>query len=104
MATFLISYRMPVDYQPVADGVSDRWKAWFQSLGPAVTTIGNPVTDTAEVGDCGAGTRLGGYSVITADDREAALAMVRSCPAAEAGGVEVGLIIEPPGLEELRSA
>jgi len=95
MPAFLFSYRAPAEYQVGDPDMSERWRAWFQSLGSSVTTLGNPVAEAAEVGHCGAGTRLGGYSVITADDLEAALAMAKSCPAVEAGaGVEVGVIAE----------
>ena len=62
-----------------------------------MTTLGNPVAEPAEVGDCGPGIRLSGYSVITADDHDAALAMAKACPAVEfGGGVEIGLITEVP--------
>ncbi|HEU5419505.1 MAG TPA: hypothetical protein VFV41_17580 [Streptosporangiaceae bacterium] len=97
MATYLFSYRAPAGYQPGGADAAERWKAWFQSLGSSVHTLGNPVGETAEVGNCGPGTRLGGYSLITADDHEAALAIAKSCPAVEMGaGLDVGQLIEVP--------
>ena len=96
MPSFLFSYRLPVDHQRSPE-TSARWAEWFQSLGSNVTTVGNPVAGPVEVGHCGAGTQLSGYSIISADDQEAALAMAKSCPAVEIGaGVEVGLITEVP--------
>jgi hypothetical protein len=96
MSSFLFSYRAPADHQRSSE-TSARWAKWFQGLGSSVTTLGNPVAEPAEVGDCGAGMRLNGYSVIEAEDRDAALAIAKSCPAVEfGGGVEVGRIVEVP--------
>jgi hypothetical protein len=49
------------------------------------------------VGDTGPSTQLGGYSVITADDIDAALAIAKRCPSvARGGGVEIGLLADLP--------
>ena len=59
---------------------------------------GQPVSETAEVGLRGR-TRLGGYSLITADDLAAAVALAKGCPALDEGaGVQVGLLasVTPP--------
>jgi hypothetical protein len=41
----------------------------------------------------GAGTRLGGYSVVTAEDIDGAAALAARCPALQlGGGVEIGAI------------
>ena len=93
MATFLFSYRMPADYQPGRPGAIANWSAFFQGLGDHVVDAGKPVSETAEVGDCGAGTRPGGYSLISAEDLESAVALAKGCPAlAEGAGVQVGLL------------
>jgi hypothetical protein len=66
MPAFLFSYRVPRDYQ----------------------------SETRTLGDCGPGTRLGGYSVITAGDLGQAVALAQDCPALALGaGLEVGLIV-----------
>jgi hypothetical protein len=98
MSTFLFSYRMPIGYTPGEPGVVDVWNAWFEGLGASVVTRGNPVFESTSLGDCGAGTTLGGYSIVTADDLEAAVAMAKRCPALRNAhaGIEVGVITELP--------
>jgi hypothetical protein len=95
MAKFLFSYRMSKAYVPGGPGAADAWSAWFGEMGASVTDPGNPVFESASLGDCGADTALRGYSLITADDLDSALALAKGCPALQAGGgVEVGVITE----------
>jgi hypothetical protein len=95
MAKFLFSYRMRKAYVPGGPDAAGSWAAWFQEMGASVIDRGNPTFESASLGDCGEDTMLGGYSLITADDLEAALALAKGCPAlAESGGVEVGVITE----------
>jgi hypothetical protein len=48
------------------------------------------VSETAELGHCGAGARPGAYSLISADDLEGAVTLAKGCPAmAEGAGVQV---------------
>ena len=95
MAKFLFSYRMSKAYVPGQSDAAAVWAAWFQEMGASVTDRGNPTFESASLGDCGEDTGLGGYSLITADDLDAALALAKGCPAlAAGGGVEVGLITE----------
>ena len=47
------------------------------------------------LGDIGAGTRLGGYSAVTADGLDGAVALAKGCPALGlGGGIEIGVIME----------
>jgi hypothetical protein len=59
------------------------------------------------IGEAGPSTRLGGYSIVTADDLDAALSLAKSCPSIErGGGVEVGLLADLPPehpAEQMRS-
>lgn len=97
MGTFLFSYRMPVNYQPGRPDAIASWTAFFEGMAGRVLDPGKPVSETAEVGHCGAGTRPSGYSLISADDLEAAVALAKGCPAlAEGAGVEVGLLTDVP--------
>jgi hypothetical protein len=97
MATFLISYRVPTDYVPGRPEGSGAWTSWFASMGASVTDIGKPIFESSALGDLGDGTKPGGYSMITADDLEAALTLAKGCPALrEGGGVEVGLLADLP--------
>ena len=95
MTTFLFSYRMPKGFVPGRTDAVAAWTAWFEELGTRVSDRGNPVFESASLGPCGDDTSLGGYSLITAEDLEEALALAKGCPAlAEGAGVEVGVITE----------
>jgi hypothetical protein len=97
MATFLFSYRVPADYVLGRPEGSGAWTSWFASMEASVTDIGKPVFEFSALGDLGDGTKPGGYSMITADDLEAALTLAKGCPALrEGGGVEVGLLADLP--------
>jgi hypothetical protein len=95
MPTFVFTYQMPADYVPGRPETMAAWTAWFESMGESLADIGKPVAESAELGDCGTGTRLGGYSFVTADDFESAVAIAKRSPALHAGGgVEVGMVTE----------
>jgi hypothetical protein len=94
---FLFSYRVPKDYQPGAE-TGKAWQAWFESLGSSRIDTGHGVLATQALGNLDAGTRLGGYSVVTADDMAGAAALAGGCPALRlGGGVEIGAIPEFTG-------
>jgi hypothetical protein len=94
---FLFSYRVPRDYQPGAES-GQAWQAWFQSLGSSRADTGHAVLATRTLGKLDAGTRLGGYSLVTADDIDSAAALARGCPALQlGGGVEIGAVPERAG-------
>jgi len=98
MATFLFSYRVPTDYVPGRPEGIGAWTSWFASMGASVTDIGKPIFESSALGGLGDRTKPGGYSMITADDLEAALTLAKGCPALrEGGGVEVGLLADLPG-------
>ena len=98
MAKYVFSYRVPSDYKPHA-GTAAEWQAWFGGTGPALVDIGHAVTDYASLGEVGgSGSRLIGYSVVSAEDMDAALALAKDCPALRVGGgVEVGPVMETAG-------
>ena len=94
MPTFLFSYRVPTDYQPGAE-TGKSWQAWFDSLGASQIDPGHGVLATRTLGNLGDGTRLGGYSMVTAEDMEEAAALADGCPALRlGGGVEIGAVPE----------
>jgi hypothetical protein len=91
MKSFVFTYRAPAGYSDGSPEVLQAWQAFFQRLGSKVTDAGHPVFAREQIGQCGEGTELGGYSIVSADDLSTAVAMARSCPALSAGGgVEVG--------------
>ena len=97
MASFVFTYRVPHDYKPGSTETVAAWKNWFDSLGAHLVDTGHGVVQSAVLGDIGAGTRLGGYSVVTADDLDAAKELAKGCPALGMGaGVEVGQFGIPP--------
>ena len=99
MAKYVISYRAPKDYVPGREDDMAEWAAWFQSIGEEVVDFGGPVRETIQIGECGADQRLRGYSVICADDLDAALRVAQGCPGLQdtGFGVEVGAVEEMPG-------
>jgi hypothetical protein len=95
MPKYMLSYRMANDYTPGGEGTMEAWVGFFENLGGAVVERGNPIFEATALGNCGANTHLGGWSIITADDLESATALAKGTPAlGEGGGVEVGEISE----------
>lgn len=106
MATFLFSYRVPL--APLSEALAgldadgraariDGWNNWLASMGSALLERGRPVGDARVVGNGGPDTRLGGYSLVEADDLDQAIALAVGCPGLEwGGGVEVGSFVELP--------
>jgi len=108
MPQFIFSYRSAKDY--VAGPASlAAWGAFLNDvIAPSVVDPGFPVFEPATVlGEAGQSTQLGGYSIVTADNLEAALSMARHCPAIEhGGGVEVAVLAALPPehpAEQIRS-
>jgi len=66
------------------------WGAWFGTLGESVTDMGAPFGTSATVGSSGTSdqgaSKIGGYSIITADSLEDAKSKAKGCPVAETGG------------------
>ena len=98
MAKYVFSFRVPSDYAPGA-GTPAEWQAWFGGLGSALVDVGNAVTDYASLGEVGGSeSRMVGYSVVSSEDMDAALALAKDCPALRVGGgVEVGPVLEVAG-------
>jgi hypothetical protein len=90
MPTYLITNRAPKNYRGSADAMP-AWNAWFERLSANLVDRGNPVFERRTLGNCGTDTELGGYTLVTADNLEAAVALAEGCPhLANGGGVEVG--------------
>lgn len=76
------------------------WGAWFGGLGEAVVDGGNPFGQSIGISPDGAtgdapNPELSGFSVITAADIDAAVAMAKGCPVLGNGGsVQVSEAIE----------
>lgn len=96
MTTYLFSYRMPTDYKPGNPDAAKAWGSYFEGIGSNLVDTGNPTFESTALGSCESSTtRLGGFSLVAADDLEGAVAIAEACPAlANGGGVEVGVITE----------
>jgi hypothetical protein len=96
MATFLFNYRLPHDFTPgTSDSMAawEAWDAWFTEMGAVVVDRGNPIFTTTTLGECGTGPKLGGYSLVIAENLDAAAALANGCPLLhQGGGVEIGEI------------
>jgi len=68
-----------------------RWEAWMGGLGEALVNPGNPLgkaktVSSTGVSDGGGSNPLTGFSIVAADDMDAALAMAGGCPHLDFGG------------------
>ena len=79
-----------------ADGAQymARWKAWMTGLGEALVNPGVPMgqsktVSAGGVADDGGQNPLAGFSIIRAENIDAAVALARSCPHLEIGTIEV---------------
>lgn len=77
------------------------WEAWYKDLGDAVVNPGNPVgmsktVASTGVTDDGGANPLSGFTVVRADDIDAACKMAAGCPmvADGSGTAEVAPIME----------
>ena len=90
MPTYVIANRAPKEYRGSAETMA-AWNAWFEQLGANLVDRGNPVFERRTLGNCGTDTVLGGYTLVSADNLDAAVALAAGCPhLAIGGGVEVG--------------
>jgi len=95
MPKYVFAYRAPKSYVPGQEDATAAWMEFRTTLGDQVLDFGNPVFEASSLGTCDDSTRLGGYSFVTADDLESAVALAKGCPVlSRGGGVEVGEITE----------
>jgi hypothetical protein len=97
MAKYVFSYRVPQDFVPAGPEAMAAWQGWLEGMGGQLADFGQAVIENSAIGEVSDGTRLAGYSVVEADDMEAALTLAKGCPALQVGGgVEVGAAMEAP--------
>jgi YCII-related domain-containing protein len=101
MPDYVLTFRSTTSYDP-SPQTRAAWQEYFAGLGDSVLELGRPVVAATTVGSCDDDdTRLGGYSIIEADDLDAAAAIAKASPAvARGGGVEIGELgpVPPVGL------
>jgi len=72
----------------------EKWHAWVGALGDAAVNPGTPLgmskTVSADgVSDDGGSNPLSGFSVVQADDMDAAVQTARECPFVDIGTIEI---------------
>src|SRR5258708_34414223 len=82
-------------------GYQSKWRAWVSGMGDALVNPGVPMgmskkVSSRGVSDSGNGgsNRLTGFSIVKADNMEAALNMAKGCPHLEHGRVDVAEAME----------
>ena len=96
MAKFLYLYSggEMAETREAQEKVMQEWMSWFGTLGDSVVDVGNPFGAATTVSNGGTSdggaSKLGGYSIITAESLEEAAANTKGCPVLQSGGsVEV---------------
>ena len=100
MTNFMLAYhggKMPESPEEGARLMA-RWQAWIDGLGDANVDPGNPVgkswtVSAGGVEDNGGANPLSGYSVVKADNVEAAIELAKGCPHLDTGTIEIAEII-----------
>ncbi|MGZ8630557.1 MAG: hypothetical protein ACXWZF_06260 [Actinomycetota bacterium] len=93
MSDFVLLYEggsMP-ETEEAQKQVMEAWTSWFTALGSAVKDPGNPFSGAAKsiasdgaVSDGGGGS-ASGYSILTADSLDDAVALAKDCPVLQGG-------------------
>jgi hypothetical protein len=99
MPEFIIAYhggREPASPEEGAKHM-ERWQAWVVSLGDAAVNPGTPlgkskIVSATGVSDAGPDA-LTGFTIVNADDMDAALEIAQACPFVEIGSVEVAQVM-----------
>jgi hypothetical protein len=90
MSNYILVFRVENGRIPNAEQEA-AWGQWFGQIGASIVDAGNRVGKATTLGNSAPGTVLGGYTVIKADDYDAAVAVAEGCPGLKyGGGVEVG--------------
>ncbi len=108
MPMYLLAYHgggEPPEGEDAIAVVMDAWNAWMESIADQLVDSGNPVGATKVVNPDGTvgdapDAPISGYSIVEADDMDAAIEMARTCPIiADGGSVEVAELVEMGGAE-----
>ncbi|WP_425044363.1 YciI family protein [Primorskyibacter sp. S87] len=103
MPEFIFAYHGGKTPESPEEGakVMAAWQAWFADMGEAVVVPGAPVgpsktVSSGGVADDGGANPLSGYTVVKANDHDAATQMAKGCPMVISGhgSVEVAEVME----------
>jgi YCII-related domain-containing protein len=101
MSSYFFGYyggREPDSPEEGAEAMA-RWQSWLAGLGEAVINPGTPlgmskVVSAGGVSAGGGPNPLKGFTIVKADNMDAALEMAKGCPFLEMGTVEVSEVME----------
>jgi len=105
MSKYIISYiggNKPASKEEGMEQMS-KYKAWLSSLGESAISPANPLGNTHTVQSDGTvvkggQTAMSGYTIISADSFDDAIAVAKDCPFLEMGGsLEVSELMQMPG-------
>jgi hypothetical protein len=95
MANYLLTFHggsMP-ETKEAQDQAMAAWSAWFGKIGDALVDAGNPISKSKAISPDGsvmdATSAPAGYTVIKADDLDAAVELSKGCPVLAGGAVVV---------------
>jgi hypothetical protein len=100
MPNFIIAYHGAGKFETPEQGAAAKakWKVWVGGLGQAVVNPGTPLVRGKLVTSAGVSERqddlLSGFSVVRADNMDAALTLARGCPHLDHGTIEVAEMME----------
>ena len=101
MPEYIIAYHGRNEPESPEDGAKGmaKWQAWIGGLGDAIVNPGTPlgknrIVSSSSVSDDGGPDPLTGYTIVKADDMDAALEMAKACPFLEIGTLEVAEVMQ----------
>lgn len=97
MPNFIIAYVGGKQPETPEAGAAhmEKWKVWLGDLGDTVVNPGTPlgpskiVSSNGVSDNSGSESRLTGFSIVKADDIDAAVEIAKACPFLEMGNLEV---------------
>ena len=100
MTKYVIAYHGGRKFESPQDSAAymAKWKAWMAGLGDAMVDPGMPLGAGKLISGAGVTDRsanmLTGFSTVTAESLEAAIALARQCPHLDHGTIEVAEVME----------
>lgn len=101
MPNYVLAYYGAPNFETPEAGQAHqvKWTAWIEGLGDAVVEPAIPLeaaqtVSTTAVTASGRADRLTGFTIVRADDMEAAVAMAQGCPHLEHGTLDVAKVFE----------
>ena len=101
MSNYVFAYYGEPKFKSPEEGAKymEKWGVWVGNLGKALVNPGVPLkraktVSSGAVSDNNISNRLTGYSVVQADNMDAAIEMAKGCPHLEHGTVDVAEAME----------